>query len=179
VSFTFLFNWFSLWDWMFKKDWCSQVHVLFHSWSFEMHVANTRCKLHCKENAVKLYSEIFINDFLTIIPPIKEIPFFNVLCFGIAGSGKSSFISSVLTSLKWQCHQSCCCWWLYGPLILPVPNVKLKVLKIFRLIFLIFGDWIYTISKTNCCSLMFCKEIFLKIMLCENVTINCKSYHRW
>jgi len=35
-------------------------------------------------------------------PPNKNIPFFNILCFGVAGSGKSSFINSLLTALGTQ-----------------------------------------------------------------------------
>jgi len=54
----------------------------------------------CNQNAVKIYSEMFIKDIITAGPPIEQIPYFNILCFGIAGAGKSAFINSLMTALN-------------------------------------------------------------------------------
>jgi len=51
-------------------------------------------------NYIKLFSDLFIKDFFHLAPPIKKYPFFNILCFGTAGSGKSSFINSLMTAFS-------------------------------------------------------------------------------
>jgi len=48
-------------------------------------------------DAFQLCSDIFIKDLISISPPLSKIPYFNILIFGVAGCGKSSFINSVLT----------------------------------------------------------------------------------
>jgi len=67
----------------------------------QISVSHPKCSVICRDNAIKLYSDLFILDLIEgIKPPYDKIPFFNILCFGIAGSGKSSFINSVMTALS-------------------------------------------------------------------------------
>jgi len=56
--------------------------------------------IYCSTNAIQLCSDLFLKDFIEPEkPPIPEIPFYNILLFGVAGSGKSSFVNSVLTTV--------------------------------------------------------------------------------
>jgi len=48
----------------------------------------------------ELQSQLFIKDLMTKPVIQHAIPFFNILIFGVAGCGKSSFINSVLTLMS-------------------------------------------------------------------------------
>lgn len=54
--------------------------------------------LYCSTNAIQMTSDLFLKEIVNPKQPAK-LPFRNILLFGVAGSGKSSFINSVLTTL--------------------------------------------------------------------------------
>jgi len=66
----------------------------------EFGISHKSVKLICKQSGVKLYSEFFIKDIIELKPPLKDIQYLNILCFGVAGSGKSSFINSLMTAIN-------------------------------------------------------------------------------
>jgi len=69
---------------------------------FSIQDPNGNSTIHCEQDGIPMQTDTFIADLLGWTPPVQGIPALNVLCFGVVGSGKSSFVNGILTCLTNQ-----------------------------------------------------------------------------
>jgi hypothetical protein len=77
----------------------SKISDLNRFLDFNIYYPSENKKIFCKYDRIALSTELFIGSFLEWKLP-ADVPAINILIFGIMGSGKSSFINTVITSLS-------------------------------------------------------------------------------